>query len=378
MNTRLIIAPFFEEPDDDRALAARAFAAAAVRRGDRVFVLCPHGQSPGAEFECDGPIELHRVNAPARNTPAGFAARAVERACEIVSREACAAIECFDAPWCTALGVLARATGAHRLRVTAVRTRWADSAMDRLADRVADQLCVCDGPARGLATRGDAPMIPVPAESGVLWMPDISGPQFVVPTPTGACARSFIISAFERAAPSIADWVLACAKGMSRWMLRPGSEAGSRQGIVGSSTVVFIAPPPDRDAPTGHERDPVACRIAIRCGHLCIVDDGSPLSGLVPTQLRERLVYQRGDAGSLARCLRAVASATLEQRAAWARDVRAMFDADAGLEPFLESRPNMSERLKPSRITIPLAMWKDIERTMNELPRRAARTEAAA
>lgn len=378
MSTRLIIAPHFEKPDDDRALAARAVAAAAVRRGERVRVLCLCGSDPGLELECSGPIELHRIDAPERSTSAGFAARALERACDIAAREGRDCIECFDAPLCVVLGVLARAGGAHAHRLIAVRTIDSGQTIDRLADRLADESRVFAGSERGFGAGSRASLLPVPAESGVLQLPDVEGPHFVVPAPTAARARSFIVTAFEQAAPFMGGWSLACAKGMSRWMLLPGCETGSRLGIAGSSAMIFIAPPCDQSSAGGRGQDPFACRIAIQCGQLCLLGARSPLADLVPDRLREVLVYREDDPGSLARRLRTIASATAEQRAEWSRNTHALRDPGTAFEPLIDLRADRTARGSASRISIGIALWEDLERAMGELPRRDARTEAAA
>lgn len=328
MTCIIVIAPALEEPGDDRAIAARAFIAAYATAGLHVHAITTSGFTARPAFECDGIVNIHRLDTDAEQHPAAFAARALERARDIASQEPCHAIECFDAPACATIGAAAHTVGILPCPVLHLHP------CGRISDGAAPFAGLFSQNTQSFS-RASAPpsarIVNLPTIPCVIPHPPMPGPAFVLPMLREPEAQALIVTAFNEISSTLPGWSLACATGDGRWMNSPTDGARHTPQSVERPPRIWIA----AGSPN---QDPIACRILLASGQLCIVSDDSPLFDAIPGSLHQHLSFRAASPGSLAQRMSALARSTVEQRSDWSRLIASSLNQRFDANSFIEAR----------------------------------------
>lgn len=332
----VLITPWLEEPDDDRAIAVRAHIAAYAGRGLRVHVIGPPGPSSRPAFECEAGVEVRRLDVQPCERPAAFAARALQHAVEIASERAVAAVASFDAPACERALLVARAARMFSCAVSIERIEATDGAAS--------------------LRRGCYPSV-----ASVVPLPRRCGPCFVMPTLRDPISRATVVAAFNRIRARLPSWSLACAAGGGKWMIASEDPCVRQdaEGIAGS--VITIAA---GSSPLDH----VACQMLLDQGVPCLASEDTAPAARIPASLRDLLIYRddgHDGGGSLADRMLSVAALSEAQRQAVSGQLTASRPAESEPSMFVAERLARWRGVKDDASDkLPVAWWRTIERSI--------------
>jgi hypothetical protein len=299
-------------------------------------------------------VNIHRLDIDAELKPATFAARALERACEIAGHQPCEAIECFDSLACGMLAASSSVLGFHRCPVLNLRSNFSRGTDSALPIGIFGQQSQCFSRTNA---GHDAQVVELPAVPNVIPHAPTAGPAFVLPTERDPRTHTLVVAAYKEASTTLAGWSLACATGGGRWMVSPTDAPRIACPEADPQLQFWIA----AGSP---DQDPIACRIWLRAGGICIVSDDSLLIDAMPATLRRHLVFRSGSAASLAERMSAVARSTASERERWTSEIVGSFPKRFDPHSFVADRRAMWRAQSPrAPIDEHLITWLKLEQT---------------
>ncbi|MBY0113784.1 MAG: hypothetical protein K2Y21_13270 [Phycisphaerales bacterium] len=338
----VIITPHFDEPSDDRAMAARAIAAAWSSEGVRTTVICP--ETALAPALRPGPmLEVQRVEPP-RREDVSFCVRAMIDAWHRERRRPLVAIHCVDDARSVLAAKFASLAGLVSAPVVHVRVGAEANEREAAADALADGVMVF---AEAFASREDAALMSMPA------MPRLSRPPaaarvFAIPTTIPEARHRDVAAALAASGAIAQGWSIAASGPNGRWILADAA-AASVTGSEGDCVTIVT------DGPVF----PAVALQSIGRGGLAIVHADSPLATALPVWLREQIIYR--DVASLASAMRRVATATTAARGVWQQALASALVVSAS--SFVQQSRRFWRELRRRHDTAAVErMWKLMER----------------
>lgn len=338
----VIITPHFDEPSDDRAMAARALAAAWSSEGVRTTVICPETALPPT-LRPGAMLEIQRVELP-RGENASFCVRAMIDAWHRERRRPLVAIHCVDDARSLIAAKFASMAGLVAAPVVHVRVGVAADERDAAADALADGVMVFSG---ATSERDDAAIMSLPALPR-LWTPPAAARVFAIATTIAEARHRDIAAALAASGAAAQGWSIAASGPNARWILTDAAAADSE-----GSACECVAIIPDGPA------FPAVALQSIGRGGLAIVHAESPLASALPSWLRDQIVYS--DVASLSTVMRRVATATAAARGVWQQALASALVVSAS--SFVQQSRRFWRELRRTHDAAAVArIWKLVER----------------
>ena len=338
----VIITPHFDEPSDDRAMAARALAAAWSSEGVRTTVICPE-TALTPTLRSGAMLEIQRVELP-RGENASFCVRAMIDAWHRERRRPLAAIHCVDDARSLIAAKFASMAGLVSASVVHVRVGAAADEREAAADALADGVMAFAEP---FANREDAALMSMPALPR-LWRAPAASRVFAIPTTVTEARHRDIAAALAASGATAQGWSIAAAGPNGRWILADAA-AASADGSEGECVTIVT------DGPVY----PAVALQSIGRGGLAIVHAESPLASALPSWLRDQIVYS--DVASLASVMRRVATATAAGRGVWQQALASALVVSAS--SFVQQSRRFWRELRRTHDAAAVArVWKLVER----------------
>lgn len=344
----VIITPHFDEPSDDRAMAARAIASAWSSEGIRTTVICPETALTPA-IRTAPMLEIRRLEIP-RQEHATFCVRAMIDAWHRERRRPLVAIHCVDDSRSVIAAKFASLAGLVSAPVVDIRVGTAADEHDATADALADGVMAF---ATAFSDRRDAVLMSLPALPR-LWQVPAAARVFAVATTIAEPRHREIAAALAESGAASQGWSIAASGPNGRWILADAAAAGT-DGSAGECVTVV----------SSGDVFPAVAIQSIARGCLALIHAESPLAPMLPAWLREQIVYR--DVASLASVMRRVATATSAARGVWQQ---ALMNALAvSPSSFVQQSHRFWRDLRRTHDTAAVArMWNLIEREADLAP----------